>query len=240
MSARQPVPAHSEELATLLREYLSILSHDVRTPMTAIKGAAGLLEVGIGGTLTAHQAKLVDICRRNADLATLLVQDVVGLLRLHSGLEEVHPTSFDMVAEVQEMWSVLASQTTLPLRIENSGDAALLHTDRHYFRWAVGALIRFPQPYADVEEASLALRTLPDGGEIALTCSPFSVEQADIDRLLTTMVRGRRQVKGRLQVSGLELPFLQALSLRFSTTLSVDSVPPESLRIRLIWPTMAV
>jgi len=233
-----PPCAPKDDLAALLGEYLPILSHDVRTPMTAIKGAAGVLAAGLGGALSEHQMRLVNICQRNADLVTLLVQDVVELLRLRTGQAETHPTEFDMLAEARETWSELGAQTNLPVVLESDATALPFRTDRHYLRRAIGALIRFPQSYAAVKEESLSFREVPGGAEILLTCAPISRDEAKVDTLLSTTVRGQRQLEGRLHVTGLELPFLDALSAPFSTKLAIETPSPSTVQIRLLWPPL--
>jgi len=234
--SREPV-IPTDDVSALLTRYLPILSHDVRTPMTAIRGATGLLSAGVAGRLSDHQQKLVDICHRNADLTTLLVQDVVDLLRLGTGTVRVQPIDLDALAEAREMWDMVSAQTALPVEILSAEGRVPLHADRNYLRRAISALIRFPQGHGGVERASLTVRSVADGVEMTLYCTPLS-EDVDWSRHLT--VRCRRQIKERLSVTGLEIDLLGAIAAYFSAELSVLPLPGEALQITMLWPAISM
>jgi len=222
-----------------LPQYLPILSHDVRTPLTAIKGAAGVLIEGFGGPLSENQLRLVKICHRNADIAALLVQDVVELLRLQTGLAEIHPVEFDAVLETRETVEDLPTTDGLPIFLECTSERAVLRADRHFFRRSVCALARFQQPYPSVASATLSLAPLPDGAELSLVCGPLALAQTALDGMLRDGVRGQRQVEGRLHATGLELAFLSALSCRFPTSIVVEARRDGRVGIRLSWRNAA-
>ena len=222
-----------DDLEALFRGYLPIITHDTRTPLTAIKGASGLLASGLAGHLTDHQCKLVDICLRNVDLAALLVQDVVDILRLESGIVERFPTELDVLTEARDIWDEMQPATTLPVEIVGGADAVPLFTDRTYVRRALHALMRFPQPHRTVERASLAVRSVPAGAEVVLACSPLKL---DSEKLLTEVVRGQRQVPGRFPATGLEIHQIRATAGRFSAEFAVEAAPDDAFRVTLVWP----
>ena len=72
----------SAERERLERDLLSIVSHDLRTPLTAIKMCVGALSKGSDDDT---QQRLVRNIERNADRLTALVDDLIDMARLRSG-----------------------------------------------------------------------------------------------------------------------------------------------------------
>jgi len=70
--------------------FFSAMSHDLRTPITAIMGYSELLQDGIMGDLEPHQQEMVSrICTVSGHLAQL-VNDVLDIAKLDAGRMEFH------------------------------------------------------------------------------------------------------------------------------------------------------
>ncbi len=66
-------------------EFISTLSHEMRTPLTSLAGALALLEAGAAGAVPPSAANLVQICSRSAARLTRLVNDVLDLEKIVAG-----------------------------------------------------------------------------------------------------------------------------------------------------------
>ena len=64
---------------------LSWLSHELRTPMTSLKGAIELLASGTCGTLPPALVPLVDIAHRNSHRLADMLEDLLQVGQLHAG-----------------------------------------------------------------------------------------------------------------------------------------------------------
>jgi signal transduction histidine kinase len=108
--------------AAVRRErFFSAMSHDLRTPITAILGYSELLQDGIMGDLDARQQDMVErICQVSGHLAQL-VNDVLDLAKLDAGRMEFHrePVALgDLVDEAIVAVEPQANSKGLELRIE--------------------------------------------------------------------------------------------------------------------------
>jgi len=65
--------------------FVSIVSHELRVPMTSIKGYADLLRQGVVGSLTEQQTDFVDIIRSNVERMSVLVSDLADINRIETG-----------------------------------------------------------------------------------------------------------------------------------------------------------
>ena len=73
---------HVEQLKN---EFVSTVSHELRSPLTSIHGSLGLLAGGVAGALPPPARELVLIAERSSERLILLVNDILDTERLESG-----------------------------------------------------------------------------------------------------------------------------------------------------------
>jgi len=66
-------------------EFVSFVSHELKQPMTSIRGYTDLLIKGAGGELTDAQRSFLDTVRANADRMNVMVSDLLDVSRIESG-----------------------------------------------------------------------------------------------------------------------------------------------------------
>jgi signal transduction histidine kinase len=66
-------------------EFMSIASHELKIPMTSIKGYAKLLTLGTAGDLTDRQKDFLNIIAANVDRMDRLVADLLDVSRIEAG-----------------------------------------------------------------------------------------------------------------------------------------------------------
>jgi PAS domain S-box-containing protein len=69
-------------------EFISTISHELRTPVTSIKGALGLVLSGATGELCDKTHSMLDIAHRNSDRLTLIINDILDLEKIAAGKME--------------------------------------------------------------------------------------------------------------------------------------------------------
>jgi PAS domain S-box-containing protein len=114
-------------------EFLAVVSHDLRTPLTAILGWAGMLS-----SANQDPAKLrrgIETILRNARAQALLIDDILDIARIISGKLRLEPSAVDIKAVVQGALeavdpSAQAKEVTLETHLHpvppTSGDPARL------------------------------------------------------------------------------------------------------------------
>ena len=69
-------------------EFVSVVSHELRTPLTSIRGALGLMDGGVVGSLPAQASELIRIAHANALRLMALVNDLLDIQRMEA--DQVH------------------------------------------------------------------------------------------------------------------------------------------------------
>ena len=84
------------EVDRMKNEFISVVSHEMRTPLTSIKGALGLIAGGATGTLSDTTQRMIDIAANNTNRLIRLVNDTLDIERIESGLIALVRTEVDL------------------------------------------------------------------------------------------------------------------------------------------------
>jgi len=89
---------HLKELDRIRAEFVSTVSHDLRTPLTTIQGYVELLPRV--GPLNERQMEFISHVRRSMKAITELISDLLDLGRIEAGYDlEMHPLRVDPIIE---------------------------------------------------------------------------------------------------------------------------------------------
>ncbi len=122
-------------LDRLKDEFISTVSHELRSPLTSIRGALGLLSSGILGDVNEKAANLLRIATTNSDRLVRLINDILDLERMKSRREplafhsvqlaEIVCEAIDDMQPVAEAAGVQLIHDTTQVQIEADPDRLL-------------------------------------------------------------------------------------------------------------------
>ena len=113
--------SRAEAAARARKEVLSMLSHDLRTPLGASMGYAELLEMGVHGPMTDEQLDVIRRMQGTQNRLLRLIEDLMEFARSETGEIELTPTRGTLGKLVELVRSVLepeARQLGVELVIE--------------------------------------------------------------------------------------------------------------------------
>ena len=141
-------------------DLLAVVSHDLRTPLTAIVGYADLLAMGIPHALPAESAVHVERIRQSAQHLMYLMIELVTFTRLDAGHETLNLREVDVRDVVREVAAfVEPSAESRGLRLVSSlpPDAVPLHTDPDKLRQVLLNLAGNAVKYTSTGEVRIGL-----------------------------------------------------------------------------------
>jgi len=113
-------------------ESVSVVSHELRSPLTSIKGSLRLLQSGVLGNLDDKVTSILDIAARNSDRLLLVVNDILDLEKMQANNMPFELTEVDLnalLAEAVEINTGFADEHAVALRLELSNNMAMCMGD---------------------------------------------------------------------------------------------------------------
>lgn len=213
------------ELEAQKNRFLRHISHELKTPLTALREGAELLHDEVGGPLAPQQKKVVAILRENSVKLQRMIEDLLDYQRaLHAAATlERQPVRLEIllreVADAHALEAQAKRQT-----VELIVPPASIEADGEKLRTVFDNLV------------GNALKFTPEGGRItiALTEDAESVSVAVCDTgpgvpaderrsIFDTFFRGRAQGQGRVEGSGLGLAIAREFVQAHGGTIGVAS-----------------
>jgi signal transduction histidine kinase len=103
-------------------EFISIASHEMRTPLTSIHGVVQLLSAGRLGELSESGAKMADLALKNCDRLVRLVNDILDLERMESARDKLNRQQCNSAELIRQAIDTTRSMADLE-RISLKADA---------------------------------------------------------------------------------------------------------------------
>ncbi|MEO1004267.1 MAG: PAS domain S-box protein [Cyanobacteria bacterium J06638_38] len=112
-------------------EFVSIASHEMRTPLTSIHGVIKLLCAGRLGELSASGRNMAEMALRNSDRLIRLVNDILDLERMESGKDQIEKRSCNSAELIEQAIDTLrAIAEEQHINLETKGQGVTFQGDR--------------------------------------------------------------------------------------------------------------
>ena len=121
----QEMTRQLSELDKLKAEFVSIASHELKTPINVILGYLQLMEEGVYGPLTEKQIPVTKTIQAQAKTLARLANQLLDVSRFEAGGGRIEPRPFklsQMLDELERTFHVLAVQREIDFRVSRKDD----------------------------------------------------------------------------------------------------------------------
>ncbi len=216
-----------KEIDTLKSEFVATVSHDLRSPLTLMRGYATMLEMA--GELNEQQKNYTTMIVQGVDNMTKLVNNLLDLGRIEFGVElQVERISvLDLLERATSELQMQAKQKNISLGVELPRDLPnVIEADRELLHQALYNLIENGVKYTPEGGAvTVHLQTLPDALIFAVQDSGISVSENDQKRLFEKFYRGTNREALMQRGSGLGLAIVKSIAERHGGKAWLKSEP---------------
>ena len=225
-------------------DFISMVSHELRSPMTSIKGSMGLLLSGAAGELPRKARGLLEISHRNADRLVLIINDILDLEKIATGRMEFTKqvvTLSDMIGE-----AVLASSMSVKnfgqcVEIEGLPKETVIETDPNRIIQVLTNLIsnasKFSKPNATIRVKS---EMTEEGLKVSVENPGPGIDKSEhhkIFKRFADLANSDRSTKGG---TGLGLSICKAIIENLDGTIGFESQKDVSTTFYFILPSNTV
>jgi len=217
---------HFKELDSMKSEFVATVSHDLRSPLTLMRGYATMLEMV--GELNEQQQGYVRKIISGVENMSRLVNNLLDLGRIEIGvgLQVEHVTVLDIIERVTSALQLQASQKNISLTVELPKDMPhAVEADQALLHQAVYNLVENAIKYTP-DEGRVTIRTLSQPGYLifAVEDSGLGISTEDLPHLFEKFYRGKQRETRSQPGSGLGLAIVHSVATNHGGRVWVDSV----------------
>ena len=205
--------ATAERASRTKDHFLAVLSHELRTPLSPVLAGLALLDTEAG--LSPRGRGIVEVARRNAELESRLIDDLLDLTRITKGKTELDRRDVDLRTVIDRAAEVCTPDIEargLRLRMDLGPQPSIVHADaarlQQVFWNLLKNAIKFTPPGGDVE-----VRCLPAPGAVIVEVidSGIGIQSSELDVIFDAFAQSERAISRRFGGLGLGLTISKAL-----------------------------
>ena len=176
-----------KELEKTKDDFISITSHELRTPMTIIKSYLWMLAAEKAGTLNDKQREYVSKATRGTERMLALINDMLNIARIEQGKIEIKPEPLKLIQFIEDLagdFRMKMQEKNLTLNIEYDQNATDVFADKTRLMEIFINLIGNSFKFTDKGSINIKTEKLPENYvKIYITDTGKGIDKKDMERL---------------------------------------------------------
>lgn len=212
-------------------EFVSLVTHELRLPLTAIKGYADLISSGMAGQLNEQQQQFFSVIQRNLERMRQLISNLANLNRAESGRMKFDNKPFDLAPVIEAVVEQLrpdinGRQQTITITLPT--ELPQLYADPARVEQILANLLSNAHKYTpDGGRIQIEARPIKDGVHINVIDNGLGISQADQEKLFTPFFRAEAPAVRAQLGWGLGLAVAQQILKAQGRAITYRSAPDE-------------
>jgi len=221
-------------------EFLAKMSHQLRTPLTAIIGFCEVLTQGMDGELSRDQAQDIAEIQRSGVVLLELVNDILDLSKIEAGKVEITLQEVDLPSVVDQVIASMhqiAESKALKLTSDLSSEVSKVQGDPVRVREILTNLVSNAIKFTPT--GSVAIRGMPVGAmaEISVLDTGIGIEAAAHQRIFEEFRQASDKISRNYGGTGLGLSIARKLVELQGGQMGLESEPGKGSRF---WFTLPI
>ncbi|NVM20342.1 MAG: response regulator [Desulfobacterales bacterium] len=230
------------EADRLKSEFLSNMSHELRTPLNAVLGMSRLLGSGGAGRINKKQTEYLDVIERNAESLLRLMNDILDLSRIESGVVEIHAAEIpfkQFIADIVATAGSLIKEKNLTLKTEIE-EGVSLYSDAQKLTQIMTNLVdnavKFTNQGEILISANLEKGKDYDTVSISVSDTGIGIHKKDLPHLYEPFRQVDGSITRKYQGTGLGLNICKKLVKMLGGEIDVASEPAKGSTFTVTLP----
>ncbi|MCB0033281.1 MAG: GAF domain-containing sensor histidine kinase, partial [Anaerolineales bacterium] len=194
-------------------KFTSLVTHELRLPLTSIKGYTDLLTKGLAGQLSDQQLELLAVVKRNANRMSILLSDLSDINRLESGRMNFNMATFDIREVVDEVTADLREVIDgkqQSLTVEMPETAVIVNADRDRVAQIISNLLSNANKYtAAGGQLTIAIQLQDGTMQLDVIDNGIGISEVDQKQLFQQFFRSEDEAVRRENGWGLGLTVVE-------------------------------
>ncbi|MFA4874371.1 MAG: CHASE4 domain-containing protein [bacterium] len=227
-------------MSNVKSEFTSMVSHELRNPLSAIKEALAIVLEGMNGPINEQQQRTLGIAGKNIDRLVHLTTDLLDFTRLESGRMDMHFANTDLgmlMHDVYMSMKPMAEKSGVALSLDLPEKGLLAVCDEDRIRQVITNLVvnslKFTKSGGSVK---LVLGRDDHKMKIDVSDTGIGIKEADVPKLFQVFGQIYSKDTAGIKGSGLGLSISKQIVEAHKGTIDVHSVYGEGTTFTVEFP----
>ena len=208
-------------------EFISLASHQLRTPATGVKQYLGMLLEGYAGELTPQQLKFAQTAYDQNDRQLKIIDDILKIATADSGklaLEKQQTDLIPLIHSVINDHRAKLSERDQSVTFAPKYSSLQAHVDRDSVRMILDNLLDNAHKYTESgKNITIRIRKFPSTVQIAVQDEGIGIDEEDFDKLFKKFSRLRNPLSISAGGTGVGLYWVKKVVELHEGSVSVTS-----------------
>jgi len=221
-------------------EFLTNMSHELKTPLNSVIGFSDLLKEGIAGPLNEKQSRYVQFISSSGKSLLNIINDILELSKAEAGEDELNLEEFSVDEAINIVVSIILPQIqtkNIKFNYKSENRALWISADENKFRQIISNLlsnaVKFTPAEGSIEisswqEGDLAIITVKDTG--------IGISEDGLENIFKPFVQIESSLSRTFEGTGLGLTLVKRYAEMHGGSISVESKLGKGSSFRIELP----
>ncbi len=233
------IMAKELELANLQSDFVSMVSHELRSPLTSIRQLAEMLQTNRVPS-EERRTQYYDVIVQQSERLSRLVENILDFSRIEQGKLQLDPEELDLQEFVRSIVGTIQNRllnTALTISVQASDQFPALSVDRQAMGEAITNIIDNAIKYSgDSNVVEIHLFRKADAVCIAVRDYGIGIDKEDLRKVFQKFYRAAHPAGRLVRGSGLGLPLANSIVEAHGGTITAESEPGKGSTFTIVLP----
>jgi signal transduction histidine kinase len=237
LSQQRETMRRLQELDQMKSDFIAITSHELRTPITAIRGFVKTLQRNQDRFSTEQLASFMQIIDRQSARLARLVEDLLFVSRIEAGTVQFEAEQVDLAGFLAETAEALGPEGRSRVRVDVQPPGATVRTDPHRLDQILRNLVENALKFSPSDTlVRVEAMVRDDWFQLAVTDQGVGIPPEDLPRIFDRFHQVGQAMTREREGAGLGLYITKRLVEAMGGTITVASAPGQGSTFRIWLP----
>lgn len=236
--------AQLAQLDRLKAEFISVASHEIKTPLNVILGYLQLLEEGVYGPISARQRDIIKTLDAQTRSLARLVHQLLDVSRFEAGGGKIYPRPMDLrrfLHDLEGTFRVLSMQRGIHFDVEQADDLpSEVQWDADRMNEVMGNLLSNAFKFTEREgRITLRVDSLDDEVRLSVTDTGAGIPPSQLPHIFEKFFQADNQGPSSLGGTGLGLAIAKQIVVAHGGSIVADSTLAVGTTFTITLPVRA-
>lgn len=231
--------SYEKELVARDKEFITVTSHQLNTPLSIIRGYASLLANGRAGKLSDKQSEFIQQILSSTEKMIELTQSMLSISRIEQEkikLEIGDVNVNDLLASTVKMFDEKVKAKHLKIVYEPAKDNLVIMADQDKLKQVVSNLIDNSIKYTPKGRITVSVKDRPEVVDITVADTGIGIPSEQVDKIGTRFFRTQNAIDVDNHGTGLGVYIAETIIKKHHGHMRIESREGHSTKITITLP----